>query len=526
VQFQKQDKNRLTPNNQIKTRENVMQSRHTRASNHRHYRSRLLGLLIFVISTVVLLQSCAVGPDYIEPAPSAPDRWHQNMVRGLSDGQANLQTWWTIFNDPLLNDIIERARKRNLDLKEAFARIQEARARRGFAKGQFYPDINGGGFWQRARESGDFNNLNRSNRQTDNYAGVGMDGSWEIDAWGRIRRSVESADAGLQASVENYRDILVILLADVASNYTEVRTLQERIRFVKSNIGTQEGSLGITKARFKAQLTSQLDVRQAELNLARTESLLPRLQAELVQAINRIGVLLGEYPSALYDELITPAPLPEASPQTLVGLPSDIIRQRPDIRRAERQLAEQNAKIGVATAELYPTFGLGGTIGLSATTNIFDSDNKVWSLGPFFRWNIFDGGRVRARINIEDARTQQAYASYERTILEALEDVENSMTGYTRELDRRDALRRSVVAAQKSVELVNIQYKTGLTDFQNVLDMERSQFEQQDFWALSRGLVIQNLISIYRSMGGGWQPQPEKLVQEISDQETRREPLF
>jgi NodT family efflux transporter outer membrane factor (OMF) lipoprotein len=478
------------------------------------------------MSSIGLLQSCAVGPNYVKQELPTPDMWHQNMARGLTEGEANLQTWWTVFNDPLLNGIIQRATKGNLDLKEAFARIQEARARRGFAKGQFYPDANAGGFWERARTSEDFLPPNESLKFNENFAGVGMDGSWEIDAWGRIRRSVESANAGLQASVENYRDILVILYAEVASNYIEARTLQERIRFVKSNIGTQQGSLVITQARFKAELTSQLDVHQAELNLARTESLLPRLQAQLVEAINRLGVLLGEYPSVLYDELIVPASLPEPSPQILVGLPSDIIRQRPDIRRAEREVAEQNAKIGVATADLYPTFGLGGTIGLAATTALFDEGNHTWSVGPFFRWNIFDGGRVRARINVEDARTQQAYVRYERTMLEALEDVENSMTGYVRELDRRDALNRSVIAAQKSVELVMIQYKTGLTDFQNVLDMERSQFEQQDFWSLSRGLVIQNLIRIYRSLGGGWQPQPEVLKQEIEDQETSGEPII
>jgi multidrug efflux system outer membrane protein len=506
-----------------------MGSLRKRKSNHRRHWPKSLGLVILVMSSIGLLQSCAVGPDYVEPeaaAATATDRWHQNMVKGLSEGQADLQTWWTVFNDPVLNDIIQRATQGNLDLREAFARIQEARARRGFAKGQFYPDVNGGGLWERRRESEAFRNINTTDNRNENYAAVGMDGSWEIDAWGRIRRSVESADAGLQASVENYRDTLVILYAEIASNYIEVRTLQERIRYVRSNIGTQQGSLAITQARFKAQLTSQLDVRQAELNLARTESLLPVLQTQLVESINRLGVLLGEYPSVLYDELIKPAPLPEPSPQTLVGVPSDIIRQRPDVRRAERQVAEQNAKIGVATADLYPAFGLGGTIGLSATTAIFDEGNHTWSLGPFFRWNIFDGGRVRARINIEDARTQQAYVRYERTVLEALEDVENSMTGYVREIDRRDALNRSVIAAQQSVMLVNTQYKTGLTDFQNVLDMERSQFEQQDWWALSRGQVIQNLIRIYRSMGGGWQPQPEVLEQEIQDQETSGEPIL
>ncbi len=503
-----------------------MGSLRTRESNHRHRRPRSLGLAFIVILFIGLLQSCAVGPDYVEPESTTPDTWHQNLVRGLDEGEANLQNWWTVFGDPLLNDIIQRAGQGNLDLKEAFARIHEARARRGFAKGQFYPDVKGDGFWQRARTSEDFIPFNASGKFEEDFAGLGMSALWEIDVWGRIRRSVESTNAGLQASVEDYRDTLVILYAEVASNYIEVRTLQERIRFVKNNIDTQKGSLAITRARFKAQLTSELDVRQAQLNLARTEALLPELEAQLVQAINRLGVLLGEYPSALYEELIQPIPLPEPSPQTLVGLPSNIIRQRPDIRRAEREVAEQNARIGVATADLYPTFGLGGTIGLEATTDIFDGGNETWSVGPFFRWNIFNGGRVRARINIEDARTAQAYVRYERTVLEALEEVENSLTGYARELDRRDALNRSVIAAQKSVELVLTQYKTGLTDFQNVLDMERSLFEQQDFWALSRGLVIQNVIQIYRSLGGGWEPEPEVLKDEIKDQETKGEPII
>ncbi len=500
-----------------------------RKSNQRGHRLKTLGWVILVILSIGLLQSCAVGPDYVEPETTAADStdiWHQKLERGLSEGQADLQTWWKVFNDPLLEDIMQRATKGNLDLKEAYFRIQEARARRGFAKGQFYPDINGSGTWFRARESESFFPLNVTEKYNENYLQGGLDGNWEIDVWGRIRRSVESANAGLQASVEDYRDTLVMLYAEIASNYMEVRTQQERIRFVMSNIETMKGSLAITRARFKAELTSQLDVRQAELNLARTEALLPRLQALLVEAVNRLGVLLGEYPSVLYDELIVPALLPDPAPQILVGLPADIIRQRPDIRRAERQVAEANAKIGVATADLYPAFGLGGRIGLSATTAIFEEGRHTWAWGPFFTWNIFDGGRVRANINLEDARTQQAYVRYEKAVLKALEEVENSMTGFVRELDRRDALRRSVTAAKYSVELVMTQYKTGLTDFQNVLDMERSLFRQQDFWALSRGLVLQNMIGIYRSLGGGWQPEPEVLKQEIESQETEGEPII
>jgi NodT family efflux transporter outer membrane factor (OMF) lipoprotein len=307
----------------------------------------------------------------------------------------------------------------------------------------------------------------------------------------------------------------------------ELRTLQERIKVTAFNVETQRGTLGITKARFKAELTSELDVRQAELNLARTESRIPALRQLAAQAIHRLGVLIGTFPGELYAELTPQRPIPKPPPEILMGVPADAMRQRPDIRAAERKLAAQTERIGIATADLYPTLFLLGDFGyLGIRNDLFDGSRKTYSFGPTLSWNIFDGGRVRNRIKAEDARTEQVLARYENTILKALEDVENAAVAYTEELQRRDMLYRSVVAAEKSVKLVSVQYKTGLTDFQNVLDMERSLAEQADRYVESVGLVTQDLILIYRALGGGWDPDPPKLESEIQHAAAKGEPIF
>ncbi len=460
-----------------------------------------------------LLQGCVtlvtVGPDYTPPETEVPDAWHQAATEGLAEGEANLQTWWGTLNDPVLIGLIERAGQGNLDLKEAVARIREARARLGIASGEQFPDIDGQGLFERSRVSkGVADAVPPPQDRTDNFYSIGLDSSWEIDFWGRIKRAVESADASLKASIEDYRDVVVVLLADVASNYVEVRALQARIRTARGNVEIQRRTLQLTKDRLEAGIAPELDVRQAELNLATTESVIPTLQILLVQAINRLGVLLGEPPSTLHAELAQPAPIPKPREEVTVGLPADLLRQRPDIRRAERALAAQTAQIGVATADLYPRFSLLGTFALEAVDGVkfFDRGNQAYGFGPAFRWNIFDGGRIHNNIKAQDALTEQALVRYENTVLRALEDVENSMVAYVQERDRREALARSVAAAERSVEIVEQAYIIGLTDFQNVLDTQRSLFEQQDALAESEGDVTQNLIRIYKALGGGWAP--------------------
>jgi len=490
--------------------------------------SRSLIATVITLVTFALLQGCmTVGPDYEPPDYRAPDRWQSELVHGIATGEAPLQAWWQVLNDPVLDRLMGRAVEGNLDLREAYARIKEARAIRGIAKGERYPDVNGGGDVSRQRQSEDFGPITPiDGNQTDWIYSTGISGTWEVDFWGRISRSIASADADFQASIEDYRDILVLLYSEIARNYVSVRTLQERIKVTTTNVETQRGSLDITQARFKAEISPELDVRQAELNLARTESLIPALRQEAARAVHRLGVLIGENPGALYAELSPPKPIPLPPEEVLVSVPANLVRQRPDIRSAERRLAAQSERIGIATADLYPNFFLLGDFGYLATADLFDYTKRVWSVGPTFRWNLFDGGRVRNRIEAEDARTEQALARYENTVLTALEEVENAIVAYTEETKRQEALLRSVNAAKKSVELVQVLYKSGLTDFQNVLDSERSLAEQEDAYVASVGLVTQNLIAIYRSLGGGWQPDPALVKVEVQDAALKGEPIF
>lgn len=460
-----------------------------------------------VAPVLLLLTGCMlVGPDYAPPDAQTPDLWQQELLGGLSNDSADLRRWWTLLGDPLLDGLIDRADEGNFDLRRAVARIQEARAVRGIATSERFVDVDGTGSVNRRRTSeavlGDLPVAGG----VGNVYSVGGDAFWEADLWGRVTRSIESADAGLQATVEDYRDVQISLYAELATTYVEVRALQARIAYARSNVGTQSGSLQLTVDRLDAGIGSDLEVAQAEQNLARTESVIPELQIQLARAIHSLGVLVGSYPGELYEELGEDTPIPHPPAEVAVGLPANLLRQRPDIRRAERELASQTALIGVATAELYPTFVLNGSLTVESIgkSGMFTGGSNAYGFGPAFRWNVFDGGRVRNQIRAEDARTEQSLARYEEAVLRALEDVENSMVALVRERERRDALGRSVSSSRRAVELVNTLYRTGLTNFQNVLDTERTLFEQEDQLAESEGFVTQNLISLYRALGGGW----------------------
>ncbi len=471
---------------------------------------------IAVFLVAIISQGCRVGPNYTPPAEPLPDAWHAEISEGLVEGQSNLHTWWRTLDDPALEGLIVRAVEGNRDLRVAVGRVREARARYGFSSGNRFPDVDGVGSYERRSDKvGDFSNQ-QERRLTENYYGSGFDATWEIDVFGRVSRSIESAEADYQATIEDYRDVLVSLLADVALNYVQLRTLQRRLEVVSNNVGTQKGTLRLTINRFEAELVGQLDVRQAEQNLASTESFIPALRRGVIAAVNRLSVLIGVPPGELATELDVVAPIPSGQGPLSVGVPADLLRQRPDVRSAERTLAARTAQIGVATADLYPRFTLSGVFAFEGSSaGIFKPDGITWGFGPQFRWNIFDGGRIRSLVKVEDARTEQALSAYEQTVLLALEDVENSMVAYEQEKLRRDALRRSVTAAQQSVSLVDTLYRTGLVDFQNVLDTQRTQFNEEDRLAQSDGFVTQNLIRIYRALGGGWSGEKQPAAAQV-----------
>ncbi len=466
----------------------------------------------FAIFGVILLNGCmSVGPNYEEPETVLPDAWHAAVQEEFESGEPDLQTWWTVFGDDMLNALITKASTNNLDLKTAAARIEQAAALRGVSASQYWPDIVAGGA-ANVVQSTTAQTPPGTDRQSDLYqAGLSM--AWELDLWGRVRRSVESADASLQASIENYRDILVVLYADIATSYIDVRTLQERITLAKNNLEAQLETMELTQNRFDSGLVPALDVSQSQLNSSRTESAIPPLKQSLIEAINRLGVLTGEMPYALLKELEAPQPIPASTATKIaLGVPAELLRQRPDIRRAERELAAQNALIGATQAELYPTLTLPGSLTLEAPSSgdFFSSDNVVYSFGPQLRWNIFSAGRIRNQVDAERAGTKAVRYVYEQTVLLALEEVEGSMAAYANEQDRIGSLETAEEAAQKSVDLVTELYKSGLTDFQNVLNMEQALLEQQDALATSHGQISLNLVSIYKALGGGWSPPTEE----------------
>lgn len=460
---------------------------------------------------LVLFSGCVVGPDYNVPDVSLPNTWNENLDEGIVQDSTELAQWWVLLEDPLLNRLIEDAGKQNLDLKEAYSRVIEARARRGVTTGQLFPKIDATSSYKRFRNSQ--NTLGSlpvgvEIEDQDLYSG-GFDTFWEIDLFGRIRRSIEAANADLEASAEDYQDILITVFAEVARNYVEVRSFQRRLFIAEKNLEAQRQSLQLAEDRVSTGISPALDVAQAKSNLADTESVIPGLRVGLQLALNRLAVLVGENPGVFDDELKIPKQIPSPPKEIGAGIPADLVRQRPDIRRAERQLEAQTARIGVATAELYPMLSLSGSFTFEADkfSDIAHWSSRTFGVGPSFRWNIFEAGKIRNNIKIEDAQTEQALIRYEKTILNALEEVENSLLSYIQEQVRKKSLKQAVDEAERSVSFAQTLYKEGETDFQNVLDAQRSLLSLQSRLAESEGIAVMNLISLYKALGGGWRSE-------------------
>jgi NodT family efflux transporter outer membrane factor (OMF) lipoprotein len=452
----------------------------------------------------IFVGCAAVGPDYMAPDTSMPQAWHTPEKSGLVGEPLNkgaLACWWSILQDPVLTNLIESAVAENLGLKEARARVREARARRAISEAYRFPTIDAGGSARTSRSSEETG----SGSQRELYA-AGFDAAWELDVFGGEKRAVEAAGADLQASEEDLRDVLVSLLAEVALNYVELRSFQTRLSVAEANLDAQKETYNITRWRRQAGLTTQLDVEQAKYSLEQTRAQIPGLETGLAQAKNRLAVLIGQHPGSLRNTLAERKPIPVTPLEVAVGVPADILRRRPDIRRAERRLAAQTAQIGVATADLYPRFSLFGSIGLEALSlgNLFSLGSRTHGMGATIAWPLFDAGAIRSNIEVQSALQQQALIRYEAAVLKALEDVENALIAYAKEQRRRQSLIEATEAARRAVDLAQKQYSSGLIEFGNVLIAQRSLLSLQDQLAVSEGGVTSNLIALYKSLGGGW----------------------
>jgi outer membrane protein, multidrug efflux system len=464
------------------------------------------------------LSGCTVGPSYHTPTVPLPTTWSALPESSVQNEAIDLTQWWTTLDDPVLNSLIERAVQTNLDLRLATARIREARALRGVTAADLWPTINSGGSYLRFR--GSENTFSSSttggatNSNTDSFSSEGdlfqvnFDATWELDLFGRVQRSLEAAEADIAAEEENLRDVLVTLVAEVARNYVELRGFQRQLFVTHNNIQSQQQSVELTNARFQAGLTSGLDVAQAEAQLSTTQSQTPTLESAKRQSIHRLGVLLGQLPETLINELTPEKPIPSVPPEILVGLPSELLQRRPDVRRAERQASAETARIGVATADLFPRFVFSANVlGLQSVdiTDLALASSRFWSVGPTIRWPIFDAGRIRANIEAHSARGEQSLARYEQTVLTAIEEVENTLVAYTQEHLRQRALASAVEANRRSVALAYEQYTRGLGDFLNVLDAQRSLYNAEDQLVQSERAITANLIALYKALGGGWE---------------------
>jgi NodT family efflux transporter outer membrane factor (OMF) lipoprotein len=360
--------------------------------------------------------------------------------------------------------------------------------------------------WQQQQATGSASKQREEGSTFEDY-GLGLNLSWEVDFWGRFRRQVESASAELDASIADYDGALVSLVSQVAQNYLLIRTTQARLKVARHNIKLQEESLRVSKAKFDAGEVSELDADQAETLLNNTLATVPSLETSLQQLKNSLAILLGKPPHDLNYLLGEQRPIPTTPAEIALGMPQDLIRQRPDIRAAERQLAAQSEQIGVAVTELYPAFSIGGSIGTNAmdTGDLFNNDSKTWNLFGAFEWNILNYGRLKSNVRFQDALFQQLLVDYQDTILQAQGDVENSIVAYLKSHEQLASYKLAADASKRSVDVSTAQYQNGLVDFNTVISTLNADAQQQDLLASTQGSVATNLVQVYRALGGGWE---------------------
>lgn len=484
--------------------------------------SAWIARLLFAAITISL-SSCTVGPDYKEPRVNVPAAWRSDAATSqpataataphhAAEPTENLANWWTVLGDQTLNALLTRVVAQNNDLKQAAERISQARAMRGMARSENLPTVNAVGSYQRSRLSpntplGGF----FDGKSGDDWQG-GFDASWEIDFFGRIRRSIEAADAGLEAAHEAQRDIRVRLLAETARDYVALRASQRRLAIANDTLRAQRDTLELVKARRNAGALSDLDVSRAQADVRMTEATLPVLQGDIDEVIFAIGALLGVAPNELYETLAVAQPVPVPVRSVPLGLPSELLTRRPDIRLAQRRAAAATARIGVAMADLYPRLSLTGSFVMDASrfSRVGNWDSRQFGIGPTVTWNIFDAGRIRNNVNMAESQQREAILQYQQVVVDSLKEVETAISRYKKEFARRTSLEEAVKNNEQSVFLAKEQYKAGAIDLLQVLDTQRNLFSSQDQLARSDQALATNLISLYKSLGGGWDESDQK----------------
>ena len=490
-------------------------------------------LCSLVFSIVLLLSGCAVGPNFTRPQVTVSQNWLEEGDPRIKKEAAEYRNWWRVFNDPVLDNLIDRAYRENLSLKIAGVRVLQARAQLGIAIGELFPQTQQAfGYFQYNRISErapqtavSIRNLNY--RQSE----IGLQASWELDFWGKFRRAIESADASLLATVADYDNTLVSLTADVANSYILIRTLEKRLEIARQNVESQRESLKLVEARFRYGTVSQLDVEQAKTLLNNTLASIPPLESQLQQTKDALSVLLGLPPNDLADFLKGISEIPVSPPQVVVGIPTDLLRRRPDVRSAEYQAMAQCAQIGVAKAELYPALSLTGNFGFLSSdvgrfnlSDMFQWKSRTVQAGPSFQWNILNYGRITNNVRAQDARFQQLLITYQNVVLTAQQDAEDNLIAFLKAQDRAGFLAQSVEAARKSLDLAVRQYREGIVDFTTVLIAQQSLLSGQDSLATTLGTVSTGLVGVYRALGGGWEVREGKdfVPSEIREEMAKR----
>ena len=461
-----------------------------------------------IVLTVLLTGCAAVGPDFEKPEADIQADWTQPADEGISSSPHELVEWWKVFNDPVLDELVETARLNNNSLEIAGIRVLEAQAQLGVATGLQYPQV------QVASGNATYISPANTAQVTSNHwqFGLGASASWEIDFWGRFRRGIESADAAFMASVAAYDQAQVLLTAAVVDIYTVIRATEAQLAMSHENVKIQQRSYEIAKVLFNNGADSELDMQQARTLLLSTEATIPGLEIALAQSRNALSTLLNQAPGSVKSILANGSGVPAVPENIAVGVPADMLRRRPDVRQAEYLAMAQNALIGLAKADLYPSFSLTGSIGLGSSTlgdsdfgDLFSSDALTWSIGPSFVWPFLNYGRIKNNVRVQDARLQQALINYREIVLQAAREAEDAMAGLIGTRKQHLILEETVVSAVRSNELSTLRYSEGFSDYERVLNAQQALFSQQQRFITNQSDIVRNVISLYKALGGGWE---------------------